>query len=347
MSTRSRLLHCLAATLVGCLAGPVHATMGLAQIPETPQDGPVTLFYPSDSSAQTVRRGPFTLAAAPDGVPKAGNGRVVVISHGSGGGPWVHSNLARALVEAGFVVVVPEHRDDNARHDGKPGPDSWKLRPAEVSRAIDAVGRHPTLAPLLQLDQVGVYGMSAGGHTALSLAGGSWSPGNFRRHCEAHIADDFNACVGLATRLSGGMLDGVKKSVALGVIGIKFNDDTPQTHTDARVAAVVAAVPFAADFDMASLAAPRVPLALVTAGRDRWLTPRFHSDRVLQSCTSCERLADLPDAGHGAYLSPLPPGFTGLVGDLLNDPPAFDRSVLPGIDRKVGEFFQRHLLALH
>jgi len=43
-------------------------------------------------------------------------------------------------------------------------------------------------------------------------------------------------------------------------------------------------------------------------------------------------------------LSPLPPRLTGLVGDLLNDPPGFDRAVLPDIDRKIVEFFRKHLL---
>jgi predicted dienelactone hydrolase len=35
--------------------------------------------------------------------------------------------------------------------------------------------------------------MSAGGHTALSFAGGRWSPAQLRRHCEAHLAEDFQA----------------------------------------------------------------------------------------------------------------------------------------------------------
>ena len=103
-------------------------------------------------------------------------------------------------------------------------------------------------------------------------------------------------------------------------------------------------MPASADFDMASLATPRVPLALVTAPHDRWLIPRFHSDRVLQACKTCEHLADLPTAGHGAMLSPPPPGLTGLVGDMLNDPPGFDRGVLPALDRKIAGFFAGHLL---
>lgn len=339
-----RILLTMTVALLAAAASPADAGVGLTTLPATEQDGPVTVYYPTAVPDQPVQRGPFTLRLAPEAPPAAGNGRLVVISHGSGGSPSVHANLARTLVEAGFVVALPEHRDDNYRHDGKPGPDSWKLRPAEVSRAIDTIGHDARFAPQLGLDRVGVYGMSAGGHTALTLAGGRWSPAGFVRHCEAHIADDFNACAGLALRQSGGAFDGLKQWLALGVLRQRFGDDsTPQTHTDARIAAIVAAVPLAADFEMASLAQPRVPLALVTAGRDTWLHPRFHSDRVLAACTPCEHLADLPTGGHGAYLSPLPPGLTGLLGELLNDPPGFDRAGLPEIDRKIAAFFVRHL----
>lgn len=338
------LLSLWAALVCGPARASVGLSVGLTQMAATDRDGPVTLFYPSSDPVQPAWRGFVTLNMANNGTPVPGNRRLVVISHGSGGGPWVHSDLARSLVQSGFVVAVPEHRADNSKDESRPGPDSWALRPAEVSRAIDSVGRDPRFAALLDLGKVGVYGMSAGGHTALTIAGGRWSRTGFKQHCEAHLAEDFHSCVGLATRLTGGVFDGLKKWVALAIIRLHFADVTPITHHDPRVAAVVAAVPAAADFDMASFTAPRVPLALVTAQQDRWCTPRFHSDRVLQACKTCEHLAALPTAGHGALLSPLPPGFTGLLGDLLNDPPGFDRSVLPEVDRKVTAFFDRHLL---
>src|SRR5256885_11222426 len=239
------------------------------------------VFYPSSAEEKTLKRGPLTLQFAPQGTPVRGNGRLVVVSHGSGGSPWVHSDLARALVENGFVVAVPEHRGDNYKDLSAVGPESWKRRPAEVSRAIDAVGRDPRFASLLVLDKVGMFGMSAGGHTALSLAGGRWSPALFKEHCEAHIAEDFHSCVGLATRLNGDFLDGLKKTIAMTVIRWRFEDATWQTHADPRIAAIVAAVPYSADFDMDSLAAPRVPLALVTAPPDKWLRPRLPSRPVL------------------------------------------------------------------
>jgi predicted dienelactone hydrolase len=340
VSVRARWFLAAALTLVAATA---EAAVGVTAIQRHQDDGKVTVYFPSSSAAQTVKQGPFTFQLARDGAPRRGNGRLIVISHGSGGTPWVHADLARVLVEDGFIVAVPAHRGDNYDDPGAPGPVSWQRRPAEVSHAIDAVGEDRRWAPLLALDKVGMYGMSAGGHTALSLAGGRWSPARFRQHCESHISEDFQACVGLATRLNGGLLDGWKTTLALWVIRYRFSDATWHTHTDPRIAAIVAAVPYAADFDMTSLAAPRVPLALVTAPRDKWLIPRFHGERVLQACAACERLADVPNGGHGSMLSPLPPGLSGLVGDLLNDPSGFDRAVLPDVDRKIAAFFRRHL----
>ncbi|MDB5870895.1 MAG: alpha/beta hydrolase family protein [Ramlibacter sp.] len=336
------LIVCVLAFAAAC----AQAAVGLAQLPGIPGEGPVTVYYPAAGQDTAVQRGPFTLQLAANAQAVRGNGRLVVISHGSGGNAWVHSNLARTLVQAGFIVAMPEHRGDNARDPSTPGPESWKLRPAEVSRAIDAVAQEPRFAALLSFDKVGMYGMSAGGHTALSLAGGRWSPAEFRRHCEADIADDFPSCVGLATKLRGDFLDGVKKTVAVGVIRQRFGDEAWYTHTDPRIKAIVAGVPSAADFDAASLANPPVPLGFVTARQDKWLNPRFHSDRILAACKTCELVADMPTAGHGALLSPPPPMemLGEIATDLLSDPPGFDRAAMPEVDRKITAFFSKHLL---
>lgn len=322
------------------------ATVGTLTLPADGGGGAVTLFYPTTAAGQPQTRGDLRLTMAPDVPPAPGNGRLIAISHGSGGGPWVHTALAQALVEAGFVVAVPLHRGDNWQDDGHPGPDSWKQRPAEISHAIDRVAGDPRFAGL-QLDRVGGFGMSAGGHTMLTLAGGAWSPERFRRHCELRLAEDFPACVGLATRLTSGPLDGLKLWLAQRVLNWKFGgDDLPQAHTDPRLAAIVAGVPAAADFDLATLAHPRVPLGLITASDDRWLRPRFHSDPLRAVCQDCELLADLQGAGHGALLAPLPSRdeFSALACELMCDPPGFDRPAATAlwIGRTVA-FFQRHL----
>lgn len=340
----SRVRKALTSILIAVCPLSSHASVGFAQIAGNAPDGPVTVFYPSTGEGRTMTRGPFALHVARNGDPVRGNGRLVVVSHGSGGSPWVFSDLSTALVEAGFIVALPEHYRDNYKDPSEPGPESWKRRPLEVSHAIDVVSADSRFAGLLAPDKVGVYGMSAGGHTALSLAGGRWSPSLFRAHCDAHLAEDFPACVGLATRLTGGALDGVRTTISRWIIDWKFSDTAWYTYDDPRVAAVIAGVPFAADFDPSSLASPRVPLAVVSARKDKWLRPEFHSDAVLLACRRCERLFDFANGGHGALLSPYPSDVTGPAADLLKDPPGFDRAESLAVNRKITVFFQKHLL---
>ena len=81
--------------------------------------------------------------------------------------------------------------------------------------------------------------------------------------------------------------------------------------------------------------------------QDKWLSPRLHSGAVLKSCKTCELVADLPTAGHGALLSPPPPAerLDGIAADLLADPPGFDRGALmPQVDRQIVVFLKKHLL---
>lgn len=346
----TRFLATTLLALAAAAASPAsHAGTGLAALPGLQGDGPVTVFYPSSSADEPVQRGPFALQLAWQGTPVRGNGRLVVITHGSGGNPWVHTDLARALVAEGFTVALPEHAGDNSRDPSTPGPESWKRRPAEVSRAIDAVAQDARLAPLLALDKVGVFGGSAGGHTALTFAGGHWSPARFKQHCEAHIGEDFSSCVGFLTRLKGNFLDGIKKAVALGVIRQRFDDATDYAYQDPRVVAAVASVPFAADFDMATLSHPRIALGLVTAGKDINQVPAFHSSAVLAACQDrCTLVAHLPGASHGAMLSPMPPMhlLDSVHRELLEDPPGFDRASLAQVDARIVAFFMQHLQPL-
>jgi hypothetical protein len=98
---------------------------------------------------------------------------------------------------------------------------------------------------------------------------------------------------------------------------------------------------------MATLAKPRVPLALVTAQQDAWLVPKFHSDRVRAACEpsgGCTVLADWPQGGHASTLSPWPPELAASISPIMQDPPAFDRAKeLPILWGKIAAFFDAHL----
>lgn len=319
--------------------------LGFMQLPQ-PDGAATTVFYPASGAEVPVRRGPFNLSWVPNGAPIKGNGRLVVISHGSGGSPWVHVDLARTLVSRGFTVAIPLHEGDNYLDPSEPGPVSWRKRPQEMSQAIDAVAQQATLASQLSLDSVGVFGGSAGGHTALSLAGGQWSDERFKAHCDANIEQDFSSCVGFFTSLKGNAFDRLKIWVARRVIDWRFSDATVHRYRDPRITAVVSMVPFAADFIPESLAKPAVHLGLVIARKDVNQVPRFHVEAIAKACASnCEVVMDLPDGSHGAMLSPMPPLERGSIGErLLADPPSFIREqAVPELNARLADFFVRHL----
>jgi predicted dienelactone hydrolase len=339
------LLKCLSALAWATYAACASAGVGLAELPTGAGHGPITVFYPSEDPPTAVQRGPFRVMAADNGLAASGNRRLIVISHGSGANAMVQADIAQALVRAGYIVALPEHTGDNWHDMSKVGPASWELRPLEVSHAIDVLSASPRFAPLFDPQRVGMFGMSAGGHTALALAGGRWSRARLLAHCEAHLGEDFAACTGAAAELKGDFADGIKKAVALPLIRQNLGGDAKwYGHTDPRIRAVVAGVPFAADFDLDSLAHPMVPLGIVQAEKDRWLVPQFHSMPVIAACRSCETIASLATAGHGALLAPLPPDLDNRVGRLLADPPGFDRAQLPALYERIARFFDQHLL---
>lgn len=164
------------------------AQAALAQVGLTEWRGgpmPVTLVYPTAAPVRTVTSGPFTIEAAADAPPREGRHRLVVMSHGTGGSAIADHALAARLAQAGFVVAQPLHEGDNFRDQRLAGPDSFRRRPAEVTRLIDALARDPAWSGRLALDKVGVHGMSAGGVTGIALAGGRWRLLNLVRHCQA------------------------------------------------------------------------------------------------------------------------------------------------------------------
>ena len=267
----------------------------------------------------------------------------MVFSHGSGGSPWPLADLARSFVDAGYIVAVPEHEGDNHRDMQLVGPASWKLRPLEVSQAIDAMQQDSRFTPLIDFDRVGVYGTSAGGLTALVLAGGKWSPANFKRYCLAHMADDFPACVGLIVQLKGNWSDAIKLILASWLHQLKFGDETLYGHQDPRIKAVLASVPMAVPFDLTTLAKPPVATGLVAAGRDQWLAPNAHVRAVQAACPSCTMVLDLPEAGHGSLFSPWPAELAQSLTPMLVDPPGFARADLPLLYKKMVTFFNSQL----
>lgn len=336
------------------LAAPGSAfAMGVTTLPaliqpsEGTTSGPVTVWYPSKTPETTRTMGPFVLSAAWDGTAVRGNGALILLSHGSGGSATPYWDMARILTEAGFVVAATEHDGDNWQDQTKTGPASWKQRPAEISRAIDRVQKDPRFAPLLDASRVGVYGMSAGGLTALEFSGATWSLSRLVKHCADHFDEDISFCAYREATGSPGRLDGetrqrLKKQFVEGVAS-GMVDAKEYGHQDSRVKAVVAAVPVGAVIDPASLKTPRVATALIGADLDRVLIPEWHVVALEKACPACVVLGPLRGGGHLSILSPLPESVTAAMGAWAKDPAGFDRASLVPLYREIAQFFLLHL----
>jgi predicted dienelactone hydrolase len=122
---------------------------------------PIHLLYPSDAPAQVERFGMYEVELARD-APFV-DGPLVVVSHGTGGTPWLYRALAAHLVGQGFVVALVEHPGNRRGDDALSGTAALlEHRPRHLRRVLDTLGAARAAA----------IGHSLGGYTALAAAGG-------------------------------------------------------------------------------------------------------------------------------------------------------------------------------
>ena len=342
----------------------VSAVSAQAQIGFThwmsPAAQPITLSYPTTAASTPTTMGPFTLNVAVNAAPAPGKRPLVVLSHGTGGDPLPDHDLAATLVRAGFVVAQVTHAGDNHQDTSRAGPESFRQRPLEVSQAIDALAADPLWSQQVDTTRVGVHGMSAGGVTALSLAGGQWRMLNLLKHCAVHLEADKGFCFNgaLTPEQQSQRLAGYQRAanaperwlppdLTAWHGGRTTTAEATDPRPDTRIASVTTAMPVAAIFSADSLARIRVPLGVVVATLDEVLVPRFHSQHLLTHCTTCTLLATLP-GGHFDVLSPWPASVAQEVavqqvrGGAVT--PGFDPAARKAAHARIVEFHRPHLM---
>lgn len=136
-------------------ASTSSAQVGFSQW-TSPSAPTITLTYPTEAASTPTAMGPFTLNVAVNARPAPGKRPLVVLSHGTGGNPLPDHDLATTLVRAGFVVAQPTHEGDNHLDTGRAGPESFRLRPLEVSQTLDALAADPEWGRRVDTTRVGV-----------------------------------------------------------------------------------------------------------------------------------------------------------------------------------------------
>lgn len=124
---------------------------------------------------------------------------VVVFSHGLGGSRNVGAYITEHLASHGYIVIAPTHHGSDTEavreelrervkrrvergrkekddpmgflKDNTSDPDNLKNRPADVSFVIDQLSKDEKLAPVADVEHVGVGGHSFGAYTTFAVAG--------------------------------------------------------------------------------------------------------------------------------------------------------------------------------
>lgn len=275
------------ATTVGCRTLDVFE-------PEQGVRVPTWVLYPAHAAESLEHFGPYPLAVASN-VPIVGSQLpLVVISHGTGGFPFTHRDLAAHLCRAGFVVALPEHTG-NSRTDNHLAHTAANLvnRPRQVRRLLDAIFADPELGPRLAPGEVFLIGHSLGAYTALALAGGH--PTSFPHESP----------------------DGQAQPVPV--------------VADSRLRALVLLAPATPWFmRQGALADVDLPILMYTGGRDELAPAAFHGAIVLLGVRNPARVRHrvVEEAGHFSFQSPFPPELVRPDFAPSQDPPGIDRAAL-------------------
>lgn len=278
--------------------------------PETDEMFPLALIYPSSTPSEQVKFGPFEMQLSVGGRMAKGNFPLVIISHGSGGTNWGYRSIALSLVNNGFAVGMPLHPKNNYQNNSAEGTISnWTDRPKHLSASIDAILANQEIAENIDNSKIAVIGHSAGGYSALAVAGGTADTSHIIELCTSTPQANEPFC-GL-----------VREN--------KLDKAVIRNRQDKRVKAIVMMAPVGVLFrSKNALDKVSIPALMLRAEKDLELTEPYEAEviaknykdpRLLTYCT-------VPGAGHYSFITPFPEAMRSELGVVAEDPAGFDRN---------------------
>ncbi len=292
---------------------------------------PVALYYPTQAPESSIAMGPFMVRVAMRSPPEASVKGLIVLSHGTGGSELGHTSLAEALARHGYLVAALRQPGDNWQDRSllRNQPERYFTdRPQQVSHVISELLRDPEWRDRIAKDangpHVGALGHSAGGYTVLALAGGQPNMSRLESHCREQQANDAVFC----------SLGRVRPATSA-----TETSGTIPSLTDARVRAIVAMAPLGVVLTAQSLAGIKIPVAIYSADKDRFLVPRFHAEWIAQNLPTAKH-SRVANAWHFVFMDPPTMVIPTEDGDIAADPTGFDRKQLLGrLQREIPAFF--------
>ena len=281
-------------------------------------------FYPSTDSEGVSKMGSYEVQATEDARIAMGRYPLLMLSHGNTGTPLALHDLATSLARKGFIVVAVLHPGDNYKDHSRLGTLSNLYgRPMQISAAISATLADPELSPYVHDDQVGVIGYSAGGETALILAGAQPDLDRLRRYCQER-PEDRDACT------------------TKGELIADRDDLVPAA--DPRVHALLLMAPLSLMFGRQTLADVHVPVLLYSGENDKLVFPDKNADALARKLPVEPEFKVIPGAGHFVFMAPCNDEQMAAMPGLCTDAQGVDREdIHRDLIYEAGRFFSESL----
>lgn len=289
---------------------------------------PIAIWYPTKSRAwPTAQMGAVLMEVARDGAIDGESLPLVLISHGNGGGPASHADLAMALAGAGYVVAAPMHPGDNFTDQSAIGSATFlEERPRQLRATLDHLLGAWADRARIDTTRIAAFGFSAGGFTVLAAIG---AQPDLRRIATTCAATPEFVCE-------------VLKAAGSPLLAVDTASTAPAFVADPRIrAAVIAAPGLGFTMDSAALAGVRVPVQLWSGEADDKVPTATNALMVRQGLGARVEYHSVPGAGHFSFLTPCGP-----VGPaaLCDDAGGFDRKAFHRrMNASVREFLDRRL----
>jgi predicted dienelactone hydrolase len=266
------------------------------------------VWYPTAAPERAVAEGPWWFSVAPEAPPMTDRFPLVLVSHGTSGWWGGHHDTAENLARHGFVVASLSHPQDNHTDaNGFGAAARFVDRPRHVATVLDAVLGMPAFAPIIDPDRVGVVGYSAGGYTAIVLAGGRPDLGKLLTHPADDPPDIYFGLPGLRER---------QKSLPR----------RPAFVHEPRIRSVFVMAPALGFlFDSVGLAQVRVPVRLYRAEHEEVLRHPYDGETYRRLLPAEPEFVVVEGAGHYAFLAPAPDSLAAELPELFVDRSGFDR----------------------
>jgi len=286
------------------------------------------VWYPTQAQSWPMTLLGVVLMDVARNAPIAGDDLpLVVSSHGNGGGPASHADLALALASAGYIVIAPMHSGDNYADQSGVGSAAWlSKRTSELHATVDYMLEQWPGRERIDSERIGAFGFSAGGFTVVTAIGAQPD----LRLIASHCTESPEVVCELLHQVKSPLLN--SDLTALG---------TPFLHDRRIKAAVVAAPGLGFTLVPHGLDDIDIPIQLWSAENDSNVPYATNTGLIRDALSSRVEFHAVAGAGHFSFLAPC-----GLLAPpaLCSEQQGFDRKAFHlTMNADVLAFFEKNL----